>query len=61
MLTSVVCKVMEGLIKDKLVQYFEDSNLFTVHQHGFMAGRSCLTNLLETFESWSEALEKDAA
>jgi hypothetical protein len=27
-------------------------------QHGFMTGRSCLTNLLETFESWTKALDE---
>jgi hypothetical protein len=57
-LTSVVCKVMESLMKSYLVRYFETNDLFTVHQHGFMSGRSCLTNLLETFESWTEALDK---
>ena len=26
-------------------------------QHGFMSGRSCLTNLLETLESWTRILD----
>jgi len=27
-------------------------------QHGFVKGRSCLTNLLEVFEHWTRCLEK---
>jgi len=27
-------------------------------QHGFTRGRSCLTNLLETFEAWTRIVEK---
>jgi ribonuclease P/MRP protein subunit RPP40 len=27
-------------------------------QHGFVRGRSCLTNLLESFESWTRALDE---
>ena len=26
--------------------------------HGFVSGRSCLTNLLETFENWTEFLDE---
>jgi len=57
-LTSVVCKVLEGLIRVKLVEHLERSNMFSNSQHGFMAGRSCLTNLLETFENWTTALDE---
>ncbi|CAL4121807.1 unnamed protein product, partial [Meganyctiphanes norvegica] len=28
-------------------------------QHGFREGRSCLTNLLETMESWTEIIDED--
>jgi len=27
-------------------------------QHGFVSGRSCLTNLLEAFESWTHLLDE---
>jgi len=57
-LTSVVCKVMEGLIREKMVKHLDETAAFSKLQHGFMQGRSCLTNLLETFESWTEALDK---
>ena len=49
-LTSVVCKVMESLIKDKIVSHLETHSLVKNSQHGFLKGRSCLTNLLEFLE-----------
>ena len=28
------------------------------HQHGFVSGRSCVTNLLQTFEAWTRLLDE---
>jgi len=52
-LTSVPCKVMESVVRDTLLRYFEKQDLLTSCQHGFRKGKSCLTNLLETLESWT--------
>ena len=46
-LTSVVCKLMEGIIRDVLMEYFYENNLITRQQHGFVRRRACVTNLLE--------------
>ena len=46
-LTSVVCKMLETLIRDKLVNHLEENNLLRDTQHGFRSKRSCLTNLLD--------------
>ena len=48
-LTSVVCKMLETLIRDKLVNHLEENNLLKNTQHGFRNKRSCLTNLLDFF------------
>ncbi|KAJ8042255.1 LINE-1 reverse transcriptase-like [Holothuria leucospilota] len=45
-LTSVVCKVMESVIKDCLLKYILDNGLLNLSQHGFLPSRSCVTNLL---------------
>jgi len=45
-------------IRDSLVSYLESGHRLTSQQHGFMKGRSCLTNLLQTFESWTRALDE---
>lgn len=54
-LTSVACKVMETIIRKHLLQMVEGD--LSDSQHGFRKGRSCLTNLLETFEEWTRALD----
>ncbi len=57
-LTSVCCKLLESLIKDKLMQHLEDNNSIFPSQHGFMPGRSCTTNLLEFFEYVTAAVDE---
>ena len=49
-LTSHLIKVFEKVIKKKLVAYLEENQLFKSGQHGFRAGRSCLSQLLSHFE-----------
>ena len=50
---------MEKIIKEKLVKFWETNDIkFCKEQHGFRRGRSCLTNLLETLENWTEALDQ---
>ena len=56
-LTSVPCKVMERLIRDKIMDHLESNNLLSKHQHGFRSNRSCLTQLLEYFQEVHEILE----
>jgi hypothetical protein len=48
-LTSVVGKMLESIIADKIVEHLERNDLLGDSQHGFRRGRSCLTNLLEFF------------
>ena len=56
-LTSVPCKIMESMIKVRMTKFIENNNLLSTHQHGFIQHRSCLTNLLEAMESWTESLD----
>ena len=46
-LTSVPCKLLESIIKDKLLHHLMANKLIKDTQHGFMPGRSCATNLTE--------------
>ena len=48
-LTSVVGKLLETIIRDKIVTFLEDNTLIKDTQHGFRRKRSCLTNLLEFY------------
>ena len=45
-LTSQLCKLLEWIVKDNLVEFLEKHKLISDTQHGFRKGRSCLANLL---------------
>ena len=49
-LTSVICKMLESLIRDVLVGCMTNNKLFSTCQHGFRQQRSCITQLLEVME-----------
>ena len=45
-LTSVICELLERLIKDHMVDFLVKHKLLNSSQHGFLKARSCLTNML---------------
>ena len=45
-LTSMICKLLERLIKDHMVDFLVKHKLLNSSQHGFLKARSCLTNML---------------
>ena len=57
-LTSIIGKVMETIIRNNLMKHMETNNLFSKEQHGFRKGRSCVTQLLEVLEDWTDKLDK---
>ena len=57
-LTSVPCKVMEKIIRNKIVDHLESNHLLSKHQHGFRSNRSCLTQLLEYFTEIHDIIDK---
>ena len=57
-LTSQVCKLMESIVRKHLVEHLTENNILRDEQHGFREGRSCLTNLLETLEHWTEIINE---
>ena len=57
-LTSVVCKLIDSLLRDHMVEFMNKHNLLNHSQHGFMKGRSCLTNLLEFTEIISKWVDE---
>ncbi|XP_069832172.1 vomeronasal type-2 receptor 26-like [Dendropsophus ebraccatus] len=55
-LTSIVGKVFEGFVRDAKLEYLDENNLITQHQHGFMRDRSCQTNLIGFYEETSSEM-----
>ena len=54
-LTCIICKVLEKLVRDILVNHMTINNLFYEYQHGFLKGRSCITNLRFILEELTKA------
>ena len=57
-LTSHVCKVLEALLRDTIVEHLQIHKLINASQHGFVKGRSCLTNLLEFLEDVTDLIDE---
>ena len=56
-LTSQVCKILETLIRDTIVNHLETHKLLKSSQHGFRKGRSCMTNLITFMDKVTECLD----
>jgi hypothetical protein len=56
-LTSIVCKVMESIIRDNIIKHFSENNFFSKKQFGFIKGRSTVSQLLKMLDQWTEQLE----
>ena len=48
-LTSIICKLMETLIKDAVMKHVIENDLLSKCQHGFVPGRSTTTQLLSIY------------
>ena len=57
-LTSVPCKLMEKIIRDQIVEHMTRNDFFSPFQHGFVSGKSCVTQLLEFLDDITEALDQ---
>ena len=57
-LTSVPCKLMERIIRDHIVEHMTRNDFFSPFQHGFVSGKSCVTQLLEFLDNLTEALDQ---
>ena len=59
-MTSVVCKVIEKLIRKKwvVVVHLEKFNMLTDRQFGFRKGKSCVTNLLSFYDRVAEDMQE---
>ena len=52
---------MASILRDEIESHFNKYNLIRTSQHGFIAGRSCLTNLLEYLEELTSLVDKGHA
>ena len=48
---------MERLVRNAIVDHMTENNLFSTSQHGFISGKSCITQLLEFMEDITESID----
>ena len=51
-LTSQIIKILELIMCDSIHKLLANHDLINPHQLGFVPRKSCLTNLLESFQYW---------
>ena len=58
-LLPVLSKVLERVIFEQMISYLEHNQLLHPSHHGFRTGHSTVTALIEMYDQWIEALEKE--
>ena len=53
-LTSEVCKVLESILVDKIMEYFKSNNLLSNNQFGFIKDRSVNIQLINLWDKWTK-------
>ena len=57
-LTLVLGKVMEQIILSTIAHHVQDNQVIRPSQHGFMKGRSCLTNLISSCDKVTHLVDE---
>ena len=57
-LTSIVCKVLESIIRDSVIKHMNDNCLFSDQQFGFLSRRSTVLQLIRVLDIWSEIIDQ---
>ena len=60
-LTSVICKILERIIREQILNFAFNNNLFPKDQHGFLPKRSTVTNMLECLDKWTNNFDKGSS
>ena len=55
-LTAVLSKLMESLLRDHMMKHLTDNNLLSKKQHGFISGRSTVTQLLNYLDKCARSV-----
>lgn len=54
-----VCKIMKSIIVESMTDFLLHENIIPQRQHGFVKGRSTLTNLVDCVNNWSITLNNN--
>ena len=56
-LTCIICKLLEKIVRESMVNHMKKYDLFSDKQYGFISGRSTVLQLLAVLESWTQSLD----
>jgi len=57
-LTSLVCKLTERVIHAEILEFAKRNHIIPAQQHGFVPGRSVITNLLSCVDEWTKSNDR---
>ena len=60
-LTSIPCKIFEHIIVSQIWNHLNKYHIITSKQHGFRAGMSCETQLIEAIDEWASIMNKGSS
>ena len=55
-LTSIACKIMEKLVRNKILCHLVENGLLSLKQFGFVSGRSTMTQLLNYLDTCTDVV-----
>ena len=56
-ITSIICRMLETIIRDNVVKFLMSNDLLSAYQFGFLKGRSTTLQLLKVLNDWTESME----
>ena len=56
-ITSALCRILEKLVRNQIVEYMQSEKLFSHLQFGFLKGRSTSLQLLNIMNDWTSSIE----
>jgi ribonuclease P/MRP protein subunit RPP40 len=57
-LTCLICRILESILRDRILLHLQEYQLIRKSQHGFLPHLSCLTNLLEFLEEVTRLIDE---
>ena len=56
-ITSILCKCMERIFRNHIIEYMKENGLFSPKQYGFISGRSTVLQLIKVIDNWTLGLD----